>query len=254
MPRHGAAYPARSTDSITTPVVQIANLVDPHCSYTRHYRTLANDGATSDVSVDLGAAVIMSISRADDCVEQTHDDDDRFAPPSSAQVNTPSGRAINPHPSVSLATAAPARRAFFDPWNSSSTGHQRAENRLSSSTSWRVSRSLKLGEQYKDGLTSRKRVAYTVGAGRENSSKDAISKDGGWEKGAKGLRTSGQQSLTEIWGARKASKKCAPKEETLQTERSIVPDHGTLRRETKCTLSSKHLMPYVRPCNLLSAQ
>lgn len=39
----------------------------------------------------------------------------------------------------------------FDPFNSSSTGHQRAENRLAGSTSWRSVRTSKLQRQFADG-------------------------------------------------------------------------------------------------------
>ncbi|KAH7081720.1 hypothetical protein BKA63DRAFT_405543 [Paraphoma chrysanthemicola] len=125
--------------------------------------------------------------------------------PTSSQVSASSLRA-NKAQKLSSTTVAPAARTFFDPWNSSSTGHQRAENRLSGSTSWRASRNLKLSEQYKGGLRGGgKRVADTVGAGSENFGKDGRKENGGWEKGAPGLRTGGQQSLVEIWGASKSS-------------------------------------------------
>lgn len=84
---------------------------------------------------------------------------------------------------------------FFDAWNSSSTGHQRAENRLSGSTSWRQSRNQKLGEQYKGGLTGGKRVSDTVGAGSDHHGKEGRKANGGWERGAKA-----QKSLVEFWG------------------------------------------------------
>ncbi|KAF5852685.1 hypothetical protein GGP41_008102 [Bipolaris sorokiniana] len=87
--------------------------------------------------------------------------------------------------------SAPARRAFFDPWNSSSTGHQRAENWLSGSTLWRTSRNLKLGEQFKGGRHGGKRIADTVGAGSDDSA----------NVGLHGLRTGGQKSLAEVWAA-----------------------------------------------------
>ncbi|KAI0601256.1 BRCA1 C terminus domain-containing protein [Biscogniauxia sp. FL1348] len=53
----------------------------------------------------------------------------------------------------------------FDPWNSSSTGHQRAENRLGASTGWRESRNVKLMSQFKGGAGGGKRVSDSVGAG-----------------------------------------------------------------------------------------
>ncbi|CAN9179828.1 unnamed protein product [Alternaria alternata] len=115
-------------------------------------------------------------------------------------------------PSPAAATAPPRR--FFDPWNSSSTGHQRAENRLSGSTSWRASRSLKLGEQFKAGRDGGRRVADTVGAGSEDFGKDGRKDNGSWEKGAKGLRTGGQKSLAEVWAASKAGRKQSQQKDT----------------------------------------
>ncbi|CBY02033.1 hypothetical protein IAQ61_006623 [Plenodomus lingam] len=128
-----------------------------------------------------------------------------------ATINTSRPRS-KPH-QTAVDIAAPARRTFFDPWNSSSTGHQRAENRLSGSTSWRVSRNLKLGEQYRAGLDGGKRVTDTVGAGSADFGNNGRKENGTWEHGAKGLRPRGQKSLVEAWGASKASKaKCHEKD------------------------------------------
>ncbi|KAJ4303648.1 hypothetical protein N0V90_002549 [Kalmusia sp. IMI 367209] len=128
---------------------------------------------------------------------------------------------LQPFPTTA---AAPAPRTFFDPWNSSSTGHQRAENRLSGSTSWRESRSLKLAEQFKGGLGGGKRVADTVGAGSADFGKDGRKANGGWERGAKGLRTGGQKSLAEVWGQSKAS---ITVKRSSQEEKHIVEDVGS---------------------------
>ncbi|KAF1830922.1 hypothetical protein BDW02DRAFT_641820 [Decorospora gaudefroyi] len=104
-------------------------------------------------------------------------------PHSESQQQQPRPR-LRPQPRRVRLLRHPASRTFFDPWNSSSTGHQRAENRLSGSTSWRLSRNLKLGEH------------------------DGRKVNGGWERGANnGLRTGGQNSLAEVWGASKAGKK-----------------------------------------------
>ncbi|RMZ69516.1 brca1 c terminus domain-containing [Pyrenophora seminiperda CCB06] len=102
-------------------------------------------------------------------------------PPSSTCEPTLT-KFVNPRQTRQTApsAAAPPRRTFFDPWNSSGTGHQRAENRLSGSTTWRASRNLKLGEQYKAGI------------------------DGTTD--AKSLRTRGQQSLAEAWASGSASR------------------------------------------------
>ncbi|TVY21720.1 hypothetical protein LARI1_G000400 [Lachnellula arida] len=72
--------------------------------------------------------------------------------------------------------AQPKHSAYFDAWNSSSTGHQRAENRLGGSTGWRQSRSMKLSHQFKSGGTGGKRISDTVGAGSED-----------WDENAKAL-------------------------------------------------------------------
>jgi hypothetical protein len=143
---------------------------------------------------------------------ETHNASSRSSGLASSQEKSTSIRAATPQQGLP-SKAAPAARTFFDPWNSSSTGHQRAENRLSGSTSWRVSRSLKLSAQYKGGLAGgEKRVADTVGAGSTAFGKDGRKPNGGWEKGAKGLRTGGQKSLADIWGATKVSKSLQEKD------------------------------------------
>lgn len=65
------------------------------------------------------------------------------------------------------AAAQPKYNAYFNAWNSSSTGHQRAENRLGGSTGWRQSRNSKLSHQFKSGGTGGKRISDAVGAGSE---------------------------------------------------------------------------------------
>ncbi|KAK0514965.1 hypothetical protein JMJ35_002344 [Cladonia borealis] len=89
---------------------------------------------------------------------------------------------------------APTRK-IFDPWNSSSTGHQRAENRLSGSTSWRASRTLKLGNQFSSSEGGGKRLYDTVGAGSEDFGKDGRKENGSWEVGAPGLREKGWRDI-----------------------------------------------------------
>ncbi len=80
-----------------------------------------------------------------------------------------------------LARAPPPKYGdHFDPWNSSATGHQTSENRLSSSTGWRQSRSIRLSNQLKSGETGGKRISDLVGAGSEHwdeKSKALIPKD-----------------------------------------------------------------------------
>ncbi|KAG8532569.1 uncharacterized protein KY384_002446 [Bacidia gigantensis] len=97
------------------------------------------------------------------------------------------------HPALP-APAAPTRK-IFDPWNSSSTGHQRADNNLSGSTSWRQSRTLKLRNQFAAGPGGGKRIFDTVGAGSPNFGQDGRKENGSWEKGAKSLREPGWRDI-----------------------------------------------------------
>ncbi|KAK0116726.1 hypothetical protein ONS96_012577 [Cadophora gregata f. sp. sojae] len=84
-----------------------------------------------------------------------------------------------PPPKSTIPPAAqPKYSAFFDAWNSSSTGHQRAENTLGHSTGWRQSRNMKLSHQFKSGDSGGKRVSDQVGAGSEH-----------WDDKAKALIT-----------------------------------------------------------------
>ncbi|KAI1418649.1 hypothetical protein F5Y13DRAFT_149657 [Hypoxylon sp. FL1857] len=64
--------------------------------------------------------------------------------------------------------AEPKYGQSFDTWNSSATGHQRAENHLARSTGWRQSRNLKLTSQFKSGPGGGRRVSDTVGSGSKN--------------------------------------------------------------------------------------
>ncbi|GAB7365042.1 hypothetical protein MBLNU230_g5823t1 [Neophaeotheca triangularis] len=100
--------------------------------------------------------------------------------------------------------AAKPSKNIFDPFNSSSTGHQRADNRLSGSISWRESRNRKLQEQFAhqhDG--GGKRMSDTVGAGSLDFGTDGRTENGGWERGASGLRKGGQKSILEGFGVEK---------------------------------------------------
>lgn len=65
--------------------------------------------------------------------------------------------------------------ARYDPWNSSSSGHQRSENPsgLAGSTGWRQSRNMKLHHQWRGGATGGKRVSDIVGVGSEDNDEKA---------------------------------------------------------------------------------
>ncbi|ESZ97383.1 hypothetical protein SBOR_2211 [Sclerotinia borealis F-4128] len=82
---------------------------------------------------------------------------------------------VPPKPPIAP-SAKPVFGAHFDAWNSSATGHQRAENRIGCSTGWRESRAMKLGHQFKSAGTGGKRISNRVGAGSE-----------GWDEKANGL-------------------------------------------------------------------
>jgi hypothetical protein len=87
---------------------------------------------------------------------------------------------------------------------------------------------LKLGEQYKGGLSGGgKRVADTVGAGSEDFGKDGRKENSDWEEGAKGLRTGGQKSLADVWSVSKAGKKTPLEGKSLQAAHDLANDQGT---------------------------
>jgi hypothetical protein len=78
-----------------------------------------------------------------------------------------------PQKSTVPLAAKPKYGDYFDAWNSSSTGHQRAENKLGGSTGWRQSRAMKLSHQFKSGGTGGKRISDKVGAGSEDWDENA---------------------------------------------------------------------------------
>lgn len=77
----------------------------------------------------------------------------------------PSPRRARTTTTATPRAAEPQAGQPFDPWNSSSTGHQRAENRLAASTGWRESRNTKLQSQFRGGATGGERMSDTAGAG-----------------------------------------------------------------------------------------
>lgn len=84
-----------------------------------------------------------------------------------------------PKPTVPVA-AKPKHGNSFDPWNSSSTGHQRADGNPGGSTGWRLSRTGKLAQQFRSGGTGGKRMSDTIEPGSEDwdeKSKALIPKD-----------------------------------------------------------------------------
>ncbi|KAI1402074.1 hypothetical protein F4819DRAFT_301794 [Hypoxylon fuscum] len=79
-------------------------------------------------------------------------------------MSSPSNTSKPPIPKV----AEPRYGQSFDSWNSSATGHQRAENHLGRSMGWRRSRNTKLTSQFKGGSAGGQRVSDTVGAGSKD--------------------------------------------------------------------------------------
>lgn len=74
--------------------------------------------------------------------------------------------AMAPPKSALPKAAAPRFGAHFDPWNSSSSGHQRPDNQPG--THWRESRNVKLTSQFRGGSTGGERLSDTWGAGSED--------------------------------------------------------------------------------------
>ncbi|KAL8749808.1 MAG: hypothetical protein Q9184_006657 [Pyrenodesmia sp. 2 TL-2023] len=125
--------------------------------------------------------------------------------------------------------AQPARK-LFDPWNSSSTGHQRADSRLAGSTSWRVSRTAKLASQFKSGGTGGKRMYDSVGAGSESFGKDGRKDNGGWERGAVGLREKGWQDVGTLLAGGKGEEEDGA-ERDVKRRRASRGDESKLKKE-----------------------
>ena len=101
-------------------------------------------------------------------------------------------------PKSSHPPAAQPSRIIFDPWNSSATGHQRAENCLANGTAWRTSRTRKLAHQYHEGAGGGERIYDSVGAWSLNHKNDGRQGNGDWEDGASGSRGEGWGDVREM--------------------------------------------------------
>jgi hypothetical protein len=153
-----------------------------------------------------------------------------------------------PKPPAPKGKAAKPSRAIFDPFNSSATGHQRAENRLGGSTSWRDSRSLKLRQQFVSGSGGGKRVSDTVGAGSLDFGRDGRTESGGWSDGAKGLRTGGQTSLWESMKVEKDVERPAKKIKVEDDATRVVNAFTPVKKvdeESSSSLFDEHLIQAV---------
>ena len=125
-----------------------------------------------------------------------------------------------PHPP--LPPPPEPTRVFFDPFNSSSTGHQRAQNGLSGSTSWCASRTYKLAHQLRDqsGRGGGQHLSDLVGAGSENFGKDGWLENGDWAPGAPGLRDKGWRDIREVMGAKERKNRDSDSAGGSEEERS----------------------------------
>jgi hypothetical protein len=153
-----------------------------------------------------------------------------------------------PKPPAPKGKAAKPSRAIFDPFNSSATGHQRAENRLCGSTSWRDSRSLKLRQQFVSGSGGGKRVSDTVGAGSLDFGRDGRTESGGWSDGAKGLRTGGQTSLWESMKVEKDVERPAKKIKVEDDATRVVNTFTPVKKvdeELSSSLFDEHVIQAV---------
>ncbi|KAF2174244.1 hypothetical protein M409DRAFT_16506 [Zasmidium cellare ATCC 36951] len=160
-----------------------------------------------------------------------------------------------------MPTAPPAAKPtkqIFDPFNSSATGHQRAENRLSGSTSWRDSRHQKLCAQFASGAGGGKRVSDSVGAGSRDFGVDGRTENGGWEKGAKGLRTGGQLSLWESVRVEKKdqeegrpAKRVKAEQEEKRKPSAVVNPYTPVRKQDGSIRESSWTSHETSPSDLL---
>ena len=133
------------------------------------------------------------------------------------------------HPPVPRAPVP--TKIFFDPFNSSATGHQRSANRLSGSTSWQKSRTNKLGHQLRDasGRGGQSHVSDSVGAGSEQFGKDGRKENGDWETDAPGLREEGWQDIRDLLGSSKRKREdeySDGKRESQKRSRTLLPPEG----------------------------
>jgi len=121
-------------------------------------------------------------------------------------------------PRGAIPPAAKPQYEHFDPWNSSSTGHQRAENRLASSTGWRKSRSLKLAHQFRSGGSGGPRLHDQVGAGSldfDEKLKAVIPKN---------VRQRAQVSITDMLQSKKPGPNESLKGSPIDNRLEVAPE------------------------------
>ncbi|KIW98389.1 uncharacterized protein Z519_00049 [Cladophialophora bantiana CBS 173.52] len=143
-----------------------------------------------------------------------------------------------PHPNQQ--SAPQPTRVFFDPFNSSSTGHQRAENRQSGSTSWRESRTHKLSHQFKDvsGRGGDRHLPDLVGASSENFCEDGRKANGDWQGDARRLRENGWQDIRDLMGGSKKRSSGRMEDKGFASKRAKASHEGPQHRHKDATDSS----------------
>lgn len=148
-----------------------------------------------------------------------------------------------------LLKAPQPTKIFFDPFNSSATGHQRAENRLSGSTSWRDSRKHKLGHQFKDrtGGGGQKHVSDLVGAGSVSFGKDGRKENGDWKGGAPGLREKGWQDIQGILGSSRKRSSGSMESDVVEKRRRVNSEPTSTKTMASGTTTTATQLPDSTP-------
>jgi hypothetical protein len=119
-------------------------------------------------------------------------------------------------------------REVFDPFNSTSTGHQQADSSISSSTSWRASRTHKLSHQLRDitGRGGARHVSHLVGVGNENLSRDGRKGNEDWGKSAPGLRGDACRDIRDMMqGTRKKGSEGTAESSTSKKKATTTIEH-----------------------------
>lgn len=133
---------------------------------------------------------------------------------------------MSPPPNIPLSQITATRRQHpWDPWNSSATGHQRAETQTG--TGWRQSRSRKLSSQFRAGDGSGgERLSDTWGAGAQDqdgagkrSVMDMLTRPGLMRQTLELSLTKGIEA--EDKGRTVGSKPCLTAEEALMEQRRL---------------------------------
>ncbi|GAD98931.1 BRCA1 C Terminus (BRCT) domain containing protein [Paecilomyces variotii No. 5] len=104
--------------------------------------------------------------------------------PKTSFLQLPTSHLINMPPlSDKIHTIVTRNNLIFDPWNTSSTGHQRAENPYSNTSEWRTTRTEKLSHQFGKPITNGSgdgTLDSDCGASNRNQDRNKANKTGEW--------------------------------------------------------------------------